>query len=316
MARRRDYSAQAKTIAASTTNTFPSSEIPSSGIVAYHFGWTGSSLFTHISRLRIKANGVAIYDLSPSMLRAFVRRFSRSNYPIPDGQVGRLTTLGTASASTTSQPTIPLRRFSIPLFLLDDSLSEAQRDSYQMPKRSQVTIEIQWGSSASAGSLYCGWTETNVPAAWYPKLYGSQANIAASVANGRANLQDDGNVYAVGVNTVGLERFKVVLGGIQLFHGQGISVAGTATGDLISEMEQLENGFTNTQENLITTPSAASNNFVDADLVDPVFVKIDGPQAVPGSSYCELQTGSGWAGASNEITVHAVVPQAAPPAGG
>lgn len=307
MARRRDYSAQAKTIAASSTTTFTSSEIPSAGVCAYHLAWTGNTIWSHLSRLRVKANGVAIYDLSAAMLRAFIRRFSKSNYPLPDAMLANGNALGTASASTAGPAGTKLRRATIPFLLLDGE-SEAERDSTQFPPNSQVTIELQWGSSAAAGNIFCGWTETNVPPMFYPKLYGSQMNIAASVSNGRYNVQDDGNVRAIGLNTVGLERAKLVLAGSQILHSQGISVSGTATGDMLSEMEQLENGYDGIQEGLVTTPSAASINLVSAEVIDPCFFKIDGGPAVPGSSYVELQTGSGWAGTANELTIHSRVP--------
>lgn len=307
MARRRDYSAQSKTIAASTTNTFTSSEIPSTGVLAYHLGWTGTSRIDHLTRIRVKANGVSIYDLSPAMLRAFIRRFSKSNYPTPLAAIPNSNVIGTASISTTSQAGTSRQRFTIPFCLLD-AMSDGERDATQFPPDSQVTIELQWGASGAAGSLFCGWTQTDQPAQFYPKLYGSQMNIAASTANGRYNLQDDGLIRAVGVNTVGLERLKVVLAGEQIFHGQGIQVAGTATGDLISESEQLDNGYSEISDALTTTPATGSLNLVTADVVDPLFVKIDGPQAVPGASYVELQTGAAWVGAANEVTIHSRVP--------
>jgi hypothetical protein len=306
---RRDYSAQSKTIAASTTNTFTSSDIPSQGVYRYHIVWGGNTRIDHLTRLRVKANGVSIYDLGPSMLRAFIRRFSPSNYPTPLANIANSNTIGTASASTTSQGGTSARRFTIPFDLLDAD-TEEERLSTQFPPGSQVTIELQWGSSASAGSIFCGWSETRVPALYYPKLYASQMNIAAGIANGRYNIQDDGQVRAVGVNTVGLDRFKVVLGGQQIFHAQGVNQAGTATGDMIAETEQLENGFSEISEALTTTPSAASVNLVSADVIDPMFIRLDGDQAVPGSSYVELQTDSGgvaWAGAANELCVHSRV---------
>lgn len=304
---RRDYSAQGKTIAASTTVTFTSSDIPSQGVYRYHLGWTGNTRTDHLTRVRVKANGVSIYDLGPSMLRAFIRRFSPSNYPVPLANIPNSNTIGTASASTTSQAGVSARRLTIPFDLLDAD-TEEERLMTQFPPGSQVTIELQFGSGASAGTAYCAWAETRVPAAYYPKLYASQMNIAASIANGRYNVQDDGQVRAIGVNTVGLERLKAVLGGQQVFHAQGISVGGTATGDLIAECEQLENGFSEISDALTTTPSAASLNLVSADIIDPMFVRLDADQAVPGSSFIEVQTGSGWAGAANELCVHSRVP--------
>lgn len=315
---RRDYSAQGKAIAASSTTTFTSSDIPSTGIFRYHLGWTGSSRIDHLTRLRVKANGVSIYDLSPAMLRAFIRRFSKANYPTPLAVIPNSNTIGTASASTTSQAGASTRRFTIPFDLLDAEgdidfdvakMGTAEgRLQTQFPPGSQVTIELQWGSSASAGTCFCAWSETKVPARYYPKLYASQMNIAASIANGRYNVQDDGEVRAIGVNTVGLERLKLVLGGTQLFHAQGVQTgAAVATGDLIAEAEQLDNGFTELSDALTTTPAAASVNLVSADIIDPMFVKIDGGQATPGSSYAELQTNSGWGGASNELCVHSRV---------
>src|SRR5690348_15459963 len=268
MARRRDYSSQAKTIAASTTTTVTSSDVPCDKIIAYHIGWTGNTRLDHLTRLRVKANGIPIYDLGQAALRAFIRRFSKSNYPTPLTMIPNSNTIGTASASTTSQAGVSTKRLTIPFLLLDGE-TQAEQDQTQFPPRSQVTIEFQWGSSASAGNLFVGWTETSEAARFYPKLYGSQMNIAASVANGRYNIQDDGFIRAIGINSVGLERLRATIDGMQLLNGQGISVGGTATGDILSEMEQLDNGFTELSDALTTTPSAASVNLVSATSSTP-----------------------------------------------
>jgi len=290
-----DYQAAPETIAASTTVTFTSAKVPGSGVVAYHFGMTGSgNTWNAIDRIRVKANGVPFYDMAAGQFRAFVQRFTNGRFTYPaNAAINNLSAAGTA---------VDWRRFTIPFCFLDREKSE-EADVCQFPVGAQPTIEIVFNANAAAGSIYASWTETDVAPGCWPKLYSNQMNIAASNVNGRYPFSEDGIIRGFGVETTGLGRFRAVLNGRQIYHNQGQpATSATVTEDMMFlESEALFGG----KSYSVVAGTAAQDNSIE----DPAWIKVTtGDDATPGRSFIELGTLAAWSGVSSELGVYAVVP--------
>lgn len=309
-----DYNSSSKAFVASATNiiTFTSSDVPSDRVTRYHFTFTqaGSAAVdtSLLTRLRIKSNGVAIWDLSGAFLRAFLFRFSKGNYNLPPSAI---TAAAAAAAAVTGNS---VRRFTVPFDILDAPTKDAA-DVCQFPMQSNVTIELTITTGANqSGAVQCGYTQTDVEQACYSKLLGSQMNIAASAASGRFNIAEDGIIEGIGINTLGLSRLKIVLNGQQVFHASGPVTSVTTDGaqlseSMIWESQQLDCPFSTL---LSATVGTSTLVLSDSTINDPIFVDLHcGMNASPGSSYIELQTsgvGSTWGGVSNECVIYSVVP--------
>jgi hypothetical protein len=290
-----DYQAAPETIAASTTVTFTSAKLPSSGIVAYHFGMTGAgNTWNAIDRIRVKANGVPFYDIAAGQFRAWAQRFTNGRFTYPaNGAINNLSTAGTP---------VDWRRFTIPFCFLDREKSE-EADVCQFPVGAQATVEIVFNANAAAGSIFASWTETDVSPQAYPKLYSSQMNIAASNVNGRYPFSEDGIIRGFGVESTGLGRFRAVLNGTQIYHNQGQPASSaTVTEDMmVLESEALFGG----KSYAVVAGTAAQDNSIE----DPTWIKVTrGDDATPGRSFIELGTLAAWAGVSSELGIYAVMP--------
>lgn len=301
MARTLDYNSSSKTINANTTTTvtFTSSDVPSDRVVQYVFSIVDSGAGTPITlstitRIRVKANGVAIWDLSLGMLRAYLFRFSRGGYSMPNAAI-------TTNAATATS----LLRFSLPFFILDAASKDAA-DVCQFPPNSQVTIEITFTTAANqGGTITCGYMQTTVPQLCYPKLLGSPMNIAASTASGRYNITDDGIVEGIGINAIGLGRLKLVLGGAQVIQASAQVTSSANAYDANSQSMLWEAQQLDTDWSSLSAGTAGQ----DATPNDPIFVDVhSGLIAPPGASYVELTTLAAWAGVTNEATIYSVVP--------
>lgn len=290
-----DYQAAPETIAASTTVTFTSAKVPSSGVVMYHFGMTGAgNTWNAIDRVRVKADGVPFVDVSSGLFRAYIQRFTNGKRTYPaNGAINNLSTAGAA---------VDWRRFTIPLCFIDREKSE-EADVCQFPVGALPTIEIVFNANAVAGSIYASWTETDVEPRCYPKLYSNQMNIAASNVNGRYPFSEEGIIRGFGVETTGLGRFRAVLNGKQIYHNQGQPASSaTVTEDMMFlESEFLDGG----KSYSVVAGTAAQDNSIE----DPAWIKVtDGQDATPGRSFIELGTLAAWSGVSSELGLFAVVP--------
>jgi hypothetical protein len=162
------------------------------------------------------------------------------------------------------------QRLTIPFYIPDGKGDH--RYASQFPKNAIPTIEVVTNSSVVAGTLVCGWTRTDLEPKLYPKLLGIVLNLAASVTNYTFPISTDGEVRGYGIPTTGLNRVKLVLDDV---------VRHQVDGTLVLEDQQLENPET---------------------ITDPVFHKLHGTQpAPPGRSYFNLDSGSSWVGAANEV---------------
>lgn len=295
MARIHDYNASGKTIAASGTTVFTASDIPSTGVVLLHFVTTGANnSLANVSRIRVKASGQTIWDLTPDYLAAYIQAMTDGRIRLPRGTV--LDTLGAAGTAAA------IRRWTLPLCDLRQPTIDMS-DTCQFPRGANITVEHQFGASASAGSLFCGWTITNLPGEKYPRVIGNQMAIAASSSNSRYNITDDGEVFGLGLNSLGMSRVRLVLGSQQVLAsaGQDAASATFLGAQMLCEMDQLYNG---------STDMAAGTAGVPVTFYDPFVKQIDAHLAAPqGSSYVELGTNANWAGVANEVLLCTMVPQ-------
>jgi hypothetical protein len=248
------------------TLTFTQSDIPSEQIVAYHFAFTGTGNdLGMVERIRVMANGSPIINCDRTSLIALFNTF----------------TMDRALMQATDT------RFTIPLYLMDAYGQDAQ-DISQFPRQASVQIEIQTDATTGAGRCFCGWTETDMDGALFPRILGSQMNIPASSANARYNFGESGVVRGVYVPHAGLQRLRVVVGGRQAVHGPSLDYLSAATGDMLAEYLRGDGAGQNP-----TVP------FQRIDLEDPAPIS---------SSYLELETGGGWGGITNEATIYALAP--------
>lgn len=280
--RRFDFNGSPKTIAASTTVTLTPSDIPSDGIVAYHlFPWAtdggGNDFFDCVDRVRLKANGITRWDVSGAILNQF-REKTTPKQPL--------------------QATGDDQCFTIPLYnlMLDD---EDEADAYQTEPGTNISIEVVFNGTAEAGSLYCGWTQTNIAPKFYTKLYAQQMNIANGALNARFNLSEGGRIMGFGIPSLGLTRLKLVLNGEQWFHMLGSDYAAAASQGLIFETQRYRS--------MLATPTAT----LPINYFHIFNTRAErGVPATPGNSYVELDANgaSAWAGTANEWTTYAAVP--------
>lgn len=178
--------------------------------------------------------------------------------------------------------------FTIPLWLPEKEAESDDEgaDICQMPRGGAPTVELQIGAGGAAGTALIGYTVSDIAPKWYPVIVGSALQIAASTANGKYPLFEPGGVKAFSINTTGLDRVKLVLAGIQKYHSDGV----------LAQAVQDD-------RNLATT-------------LNPIWLDVGGRDlkglmsAPAGSSYLELATAAGWAGATNEGGIYALRPQA------
>ena len=192
MTRRVDYLGGFKALVATTavTHVWTSSEIPSNGIVAYglYMDGTGNTI-ADIDRVRLKANGSDIINLSMVQLRAFLQSFSGGTLQLPTTATG----------------------FILPLMMLDAPMPRMQ-DVSQFPINSQVQLEVVFNTGVAAGGARVFWIETDVAPQVFPRILGSTMNIGASVAQQRWPIQENGEVRGISVPQTGLRRMKIALG--------------------------------------------------------------------------------------------------------
>ena len=277
--RRNDFNGSAKTVAASTTVTFTPSDIPSEQVVAYHLlSWAtdgAGNAFDTIDRIRVKANGVTRWDVTGGMFANLVEKTFWSN-PL--------------YASTFQCLTIP--------FFNVLNHDEDIADQCQFEPGANASIEIVYGSGAEAGSVFCGWTQTNIAPRFYTKYYGQQMNIANGAVNGRFNLSEGGGIMGFGIPMLGLSRMRLVLNGTQWINLPGMDYVAAASQGLIGEAQRYATA-------LVPTGTVPLNHF-HLMTTKPE----NGIPAAPGQSFVEIDTNgaSAWAGVANEFSIYSAVP--------
>lgn len=271
MGRFTSFLGSGKTIDATTAQvlTFTGNDLPSAGVVAYHFVMTtAANTVADLTRIRVKADNRLIYDVNLTHFRKWQERFSSVGYAL----------------DTT------LQRFTIP-FNLFDIVDDDLADVCQFPRGTVPTVEITTGNATGAGKIFAGWTQTDAQPVFYPTLIGQQMNVAASATNAGFPINSQGAIRGMVVDTTGLSRFKAELNGFQYHQLTGPQYLGTTTGDMVLESQALEDGAGTSGGVTITAA---------AGLRIPMVV------ASQGSSRIEIDTGSSWGGNSNELTLWAI----------
>lgn len=281
MARTHSFSPAVKTLTLNATNTvvWNPSEIDSAGVIAFHILCDSNNTTvvdaSYIDRIRVKANGQTVVDITGTQLRAYQERFSPK---------------GGSDVTTASYLTIPLNSL--------DAKSDDDGDRCQFMPGASATVEVTTttlpvAAGGSAASLRLGWSKTTVAPEFYMTLLSNQCNIAASQTNARVPLGGPGFVQGVGMNTAGLGRARLILSGLEVANisGAQYNSAGTS-GDLLRAISSLYDGVDDASE--ITT-------FQYTKLAQ-------GLEANPATSWIELTTGASWGGASNEISLYTLVP--------
>lgn len=266
-ARSARFSGVSKTIVAATvqTITFPANEIEGSGVIAYSVQLQGvGNDLADIDRIRVTASGEILVDVSIAQLRTFTE--------------GNFKT-GTVQALTDTFLLIPL--------YLPDAVDMDTRDACQFPLGAQPQVEIDFLGTVAAGSCILNWVKSDVQPRFTSRLYSSQLNIPASVANARYSFQDGGVVRGIIMNTVGVDRARLRISDREAFYVAGPQFSGLTIGSGFRALRMGEQ---------------------PATVVDPFFIPVSlGLPAAVGSSYLELDTGAAWAGVGNEVVVWSMV---------
>jgi hypothetical protein len=259
----RSYNAGSKTLAATTaaTTVFNSSDIPGTGVSKYHISLTTTSGttndFSTISRSRIKAAGQTIWDVASAHLQAIYQSQGRSN-------------LAPVAGSTS---------YTLAMTKQNYGDNDALQYLGGFPKGLAPTVEVVNSGAGGAGTMTIGWTQSDQPFQFFPKLLGSQLNIPASVNNARFPITQDGLIAGFSINTVGLNRIRVKLSGVEIMNISGAQFLAS---------QQIDNTVV---------------------VTDPYFMRLEFPTgALGGDSFFELDTANTWAGVSNEVTIYSILP--------
>lgn len=259
----RSYNAGGKVLPATTATTtvFNSSDIPGTGVAKYSLNMTTASGttndFSTILRARLKAGGQTFWDVASAHLQAYTQALGRANVAPVAG-----------STSFTLAMTKP---------------NYGDNDAIQyvggFPKGLAPTIEIVNSGAGGLGAMFAGWTQSDQPFQFFPKLLGSQMNIPASVSNARYPITQDGLIAGFSINTTGLLRLRMKLSGVEVMNISGAQLLA---------QQQYDN----------TTV-----------VTNPYFFRLEFPMgALGGDSFFELDTDNTWAGVSNEITIYSILP--------
>jgi hypothetical protein len=172
--------------------------------------------------------------------------------------------------------------FTVPLYTLDSKGPE--RYAAGFPNGQSPTLEVVLDGTGAAGTIEAGWRLYEGQFPFYSMLLGSQLNIAASATNGRFPITQPGLFRGFSVDITGLDRLRLVINGKQLIN---------LSGSILEQSQAMEGQDGGTSGS-------------------PLFFKVDEMLPITaGNSFVEIDTGSGWGGTTNEITLLTYVPQEA-----
>lgn len=256
MGRKTKFFGAPKTIVvtAAQTITFSSSEVDSTGVIAYLFAMQpAGNTVSDIDRVRIRAGSQVLVELTQAQLLAFQTAYSPANFFDP----------------------LASQAFVIPLNLLDAPVPDAQ-DMCQFPPGAEAQIEIVFLSSTVAGTIVVGWTLSDVKPKFFPRMYTRSSTIPASTRNSPFSFSDSGVVRGICFSTLGVDRAELTISGVPGFLMPSVAFQGLAYGDMLLEKDILDYG------NQATTLNVAWHA-VDLNL-----------PAANGSSNLQLDTGAAW----------------------
>src|SRR5689334_17022677 len=279
MARWIDHNPQAKAITASSTaphvwntNDIPGPARGAGNLVGVSFAFQYTTAGTTITvqkvnRVKWKASGNLLWDCSGEQLRGLYGRMSPANVVM------------TGAAFTC-------------WFNAFDVDNDDEADQAGFPVNTIPTCEITFDGTQGAGSMFATYIYSDIEASSFYTLIGQPMGIAASQNSAGYALNETGRIRGMGINSVGMQRVRLTLGGRQWVNalGPGTSASATDTlGDSLRETQQIELDQTFTQMDWFRLPNVYA----------------------PAGSRIEVTTNTAWAGVSNEVAIWAQQPQAA-----
>jgi hypothetical protein len=225
------------------------------------------------TRFQFSAAGVPIFTWTLDQLRAYVERFSRSNWVTP-----------------LTETTI-----TIPWCLLDaPTLYDA--DACQFPLGAGMSVQIQYGANGGGGGAATGSATimmshsfaTREPE-FYPIFKSDQMNIQAGpvggIGAGLYPFVEPGEVRAITFPTTGIHEMRLQLSGELVVKLPGPANL-SAPANLIRETQQLRNGPVSFSPLCFATPFGLSAGYE--------------------RSFLALDVANSWAGPANELGIYAI----------
>jgi hypothetical protein len=236
MARSHVSNLSPKVLGASGTFTFQPTELPfpalGRGISEFLIGITDSNGFTtrstgilnNISRVRVRAGGVPILDLSAYELGEFITQIGPSDSGAGTGATSPALIGGAYGLKNAVTFRLPMN--------LADAVSEDEQDLCQFPLGMNPQIEvITTASMTSSSFMQVVTTLTDIKPQFRPKLIGQAMNVPSGATSFRVPITEDGLIRALGLCTqsddIGstvwtaanaFKRYRVVLSGVEKFN--------------------------------------------------------------------------------------------------
>lgn len=217
-------------VTAAQTIVYTPTDIESSGAVQFMFAWTGAgNTNADIDRVRVRAGGDTLLDVTWAQLQAYQQRFSWRR-------------LANLDASTV---------FSVPLNFLDAPTPD-QQDKCQFPPNREIQIEIVTLATTVAGTLIAGWKQTDVPAEFFMRYWGAALNFPASTPNQKFPFVEPGILRGLTIPVAGVARAELYVSDRSAWRMPGAQFGAVTTGDMLTEKDFFEDGIT------VTTPKCHS----------------------------------------------------------
>ena len=150
-------SLKATTATTAETMTFLPDEIACAGVTEYVIN-TVTVQYQHLTRFRVKLNGVTVSNFAPAVLSGIWRRFSKWDNP----------------ATTAVVATIPLHALTFP--------DDPQLRLMGLPP-GQATVEVDKNATPAAGTMGIAWRQQGDVSKMvraYTGIFSEQGNVAAS----------------------------------------------------------------------------------------------------------------------------------------
>jgi hypothetical protein len=205
------------------TLSFTGNDLPSTGVCAFHFGTSGGAANSiancMANGMRVKADGQTIYDLDVTAFRKWNERFSQANY---------------TPATTAIRWTI--------WFNFQDIIDDDLADTCQFPPGTVPTVEFLTNATVVTGNIFAGWTQCDIEQHFTPLLLSQANNIGAVQRQSQFPVNTPGNAAIRGlvIPTTGLGTLKMELNGFPYINVTSALYQGSATGDVLLELDSNE----------------------------------------------------------------------------
>lgn len=222
-----NMAAKALTNLTAQTVSFTGNDLPSTGVVAFHFCTTTSatnSIANLVANgLRVKADGQTIVDVDLTTTRKFLERFTQANY---------------APATTATRLSLWFNFCDI----VDDDLA----DTCQFPPATVPTVEFLTNASVVTGGVLGGWTQTDVEQHFTPYLLQQANNIGATQKQNQFPINTPGNAAIRGMilPTTGLGTLRLELNSFTYVNNTSALYQNVVAGDMLQELDSIEDGST------------------------------------------------------------------------